>query len=146
MPGLVLTRETCRQQAEAIGPATAAVVGELLEHRPEDRLRSAGRLVRLAEHVGPERLERACARAQVFGAADYPTVKRILAGKLEEEVASDAGGPTGATAPPTFTFARSAAEYAVGVLSGSEATPASEPRRDAGLVGAATRRVLAAAR
>ena len=59
VPGLVLTRENCQQQAEAIGAATAAVVSELLEHRPEDRLRSAGRLVRLAEKVGQERLERA---------------------------------------------------------------------------------------
>jgi len=125
VPGLVLTRESCQQQADAIGPATAAVVGELLEHRPEDRLRSAGRLVRLAEKVGPERLERACARAQVFDAADYPTVKRILAANLEE------GPPTQEEAPAaervgeapgalTFTFARSADEYAVGFLDGSD--------------------------
>ncbi len=117
VPGLVLTRETCQQQAEAIGPATAAVVGELLEHRPEDRLRSAGRLVRLAEKVGPERLERACARAQVFGGTDYPTVKRILAANLEKDAAVDGVGAP--AVPPTFTFARSADEYAVGFLNGS---------------------------
>jgi len=120
VPGLVLTRETCRQQAEAVGPATAAVVSELLAHRPEDRLRSAGRLVRLAEKVGQERLERACARAHAFGGADYPTVKRILAANLdedpppqEEETAERVGGITGAL---TFTFARSADEYAIGFL------------------------------
>ncbi|HEY8745209.1 MAG TPA: IS21 family transposase, partial [Chloroflexota bacterium] len=125
VPGLVLTRESCQQQADAIGPATAAVVGELLEHRPEDRLRSAGRLVRLAEKVGPERLERACARAQVFDAADYPTVKRILAANLEGEPPTQEEAPAAervgeATGTLTFTFARSADEYAVGFLDGSD--------------------------
>ena len=119
VPGLVLTRETCQRQAEAIGPATGAVVGELLAHRPEDRLRSAGRLVRLAEKAGAERLERACARAQAFGAADYPTVKRILRAGLEEAPAPppQETTPTASVAAPAdlpiFTFARPAAEYAV---------------------------------
>lgn len=124
VPGLVLTRETCQQQADAIGPATAAVVAALLEHRPEDRLRSAGRLVRLAEKVGQERLERACTRAQVFGAADYPTVKRILAANLDEELPAQeetvaAAGVSASAVPPTFTFARAADEYAIGVLGNS---------------------------
>ena len=130
VPGLVLTRETCQQQAEAIGPATAAVVSELLEHRPEDRLRSAGRLVRLAEKVGQERLERACARAQIYGGTDYPTVKRILAANLEEEPPAQevtaverVGGTTGAL---TFTFARPADEYAIGFLGGSGAAGAAD--------------------
>ena len=43
VPGLLITRERCREQAGAIGPATAALVEQLLAHRPEDRLRSAGR-------------------------------------------------------------------------------------------------------
>jgi transposase len=119
VPGLVLTRESCQQQAEAIGPATAEVVATLLEHRPEDRLRSAGRLVRLAERVGAERLERACARAHAFGGDDYLTVKRILAAHLDEEAAP--GGAAVGSAPgipATFLFARSAAEYG-GVPSGS---------------------------
>lgn len=77
--GLTLTRQACRAQAAAIGPATAALVETLLAHRPEDRLRSAGRLVRLATHTSPARLEQACARAQAYGATDYPSVKRILA-------------------------------------------------------------------
>jgi transposase len=121
VPGLVLTRETCQQQADAIGPATAAVVSELLGHRPEDRLRSAGRLVRLAGSVGPERLERACARAHAFGGDDYPTVKRILAANLEEEPppqkeTAAAAGVAAPAVPPSFAFARSADEYAIGVL------------------------------
>lgn len=146
VPGLVLTREHCQQQADAIGPATAAVVGDLLEHRPEDRLRSAGRLVHLAERVGPERLERACARARVFGAADYPTVKRILAGNLEEAASPDGGGAAGAATPPTFTFARSADEYAVGPLGVGDAPSAIAPARDPASVGVEARWGLAATR
>lgn len=137
MPGLVLTRETCRQQAEAIGPATAAVVSELLEHRPEDRLRSAGRLVRLVEKVGRARLERACVRAHAFGGDDYPTVKRILAANLEkeppdqiEETAAEAG-VAAAAVPPSFTFARSADEYAVGVLGGGELAATADAKGNA---------------
>jgi transposase len=68
--GLTLSRETCRVQATAMGPATAALVETLLTHRPEDRLRSAGRLLRLAQRTSPTQLEQACARAQAFGAAD----------------------------------------------------------------------------
>jgi len=136
VPGLVLTRETCQQQAEAVGPATAAVVSELLEHRPEDRLRSAGRLVRLAEKVGQERLERACARAQAFGGNDYPTVKRILAANLEgdptaQEEASAAARVGETTGSSTFTFARSADEYGVGVLSGSGSAATADATGDA---------------
>ncbi|MGH7860849.1 MAG: IS21 family transposase [Candidatus Dormibacteraceae bacterium] len=130
IPGLVLTREACQQQADAIGPGTAAVVGELLEHRPEDRLRSAGRLVRLAGSVGPERLERACVRAQAYGGNDYPTVKRILAANLDEDpppaaasAADGVGRPTGAL---TFTFARPADEYALGFLGASEPVGAAD--------------------
>lgn len=134
VPGLVLTRETCQQQAEAIGPATAAVVGELLAHRPEDRLRSAGRLVGLGEKVGQERLERACARAHAFGGDDYPTVKRILAANLDEEppTQEERGASDGVSAPavpPTFTFARAADEYAIGSRDGSGPANAAESQR-----------------
>ena len=47
--GLVSGREACRTQALSIGPATAQVVQQLLEHRPEDRLHVAQRVLRLAE-------------------------------------------------------------------------------------------------
>ncbi len=56
VPNLILTRADCLRQAQAIGPATTALVQDLLAHRPEDRLRSAGRLVRLALRTSPERL------------------------------------------------------------------------------------------
>lgn len=85
LPGLTITRETCRTQAAEVGPATEEVVHRLLDHRPEDRLRSAGRLLRLAERFGPDRLEKACRRALHFGDPTYRTVKRTLERGLEEE-------------------------------------------------------------
>jgi transposase len=125
VPGLLLTRECCQEQAKAMGPATAALVEQLLAHRPEDRLRTAGRLVRLAERASPARLERACARAWAFGSADYPTVKRILLAGLE---GAEPGGlpafpmlpPTPLVAPPPLS-ARATAPV---VLSASTVTPA----------------------
>ena len=53
-------RDTCQQQADALGPATSQVVAELLASRPVDRLRTAGRILRLAEHYTADRLEAAC--------------------------------------------------------------------------------------
>jgi hypothetical protein len=119
VPGLVITRETCQQQAQDIGLQTAALVERLLAHRPEDRLRSAGRVLALAKEAGEERLERACARALAFGNEDYPTVKRILAEGLDAAPALLAlpvnpRPPVGDPAPPlpTFAFVRSGSEFA----------------------------------
>jgi hypothetical protein len=124
VPGLVLTREGCRAQARAIGPAAAALVDELLDHRPEDRLRVAGRLVRLAQTYGPERLERACARARHFGARDYPTLKRILREGLDRApLPAGAATPAGATPDPgggprRYAFVRQASEFVAGLFGG----------------------------
>jgi transposase len=119
VPGLVITRETCQQQAQDIGLQTAALVERLLAHRPEDRLRSAGRILALAKEAGEERLERACARALAFGNEDYPTVKRILAEGLDAEpplVAFPANSTPSysdtASPPPAFAFVRSGSEFA----------------------------------
>jgi transposase len=111
--GLTLSRESCRAQAAAIGPATATVVDALLAHRPEDRLRSAGRLVRLASRSSPERLEQACARAQAFGAVDYPSVKRILAAAadLERLEPCTVTAPAATSSPRAYTFMRHASEF-----------------------------------
>jgi transposase len=109
--GLTISRESCQAQAAVIGPATAALVDTLLAHRPEDRLRSAGRLLRLASRTSPAQLEQACARAQAFGAADYSTVKRILAADQEFQVLGDATGETG-VAPPALVGAASTAPRA----------------------------------
>jgi hypothetical protein len=112
VPGVTLTREGCRLQASDIGPATTQVVDTLLNHRPEDRLRTAGRLLGLAERFGPLRLEAASARAMRFDDASYTTIKRILQQGLDAEEC-----PSLQSAPPAFTFVRSAAEL-VGHLLG----------------------------
>jgi transposase len=134
--GLTLTREACRTQAAAIGPATAALVDTLLEHRPEDRLRSAGRLLRLAATTSPARLEQACARALAFGAGDYPSVKRILAVGLEQS--EQAGVTQRATAPAVvavattvrpYTFMRQASEFVLSLLAGHAASGAGGERQ-----------------
>lgn len=106
--GLVLSRESVLLQADAIGSATRAIVQALLAHRPEDRLRSAGRVVRLAERYGAERVERACARARHFGETDYPAIKRILetgldAAPLHQEESPDAA--------PRYLFVRHVTDF-----------------------------------
>ena len=115
VPGLVASRETCRTQAAAIGPATTELVEGLLAHRPEDRLRVAQRVLRLATQVGAERLERACARALHFGTPDYPTLKRILTAGLEQT-------PVEPPPPPPrgegFRFVRQASEFVAGLWEG----------------------------
>lgn len=113
VPGLVLNRESCRQEAVAIGPATAEVVETLLVHRPEDRLRSAGRLLRLQERVGRVRLEAACRRALHYGEANYVTVKRILEQGLDAQPL-----PAAPESPPARTFLRSAHEFARNLVGG----------------------------
>jgi transposase len=103
--GMVLCREQCRQQAAEIGAATQAVVDALLDHRPEDRLRTAGRLLRLGQRFGPERLEAACRRALRFDDVSYLTIKHILEQGLDGEDV-----PATDTPPPGRVFARAAQE------------------------------------
>jgi transposase len=103
--GLLLTRDTCREQAADIGPATTTVVERLLAHRPEDRLRTAGRVLALRERCGAARLEAACARAVRYEDISYSTIKRILEQGLDQESL-----PETTPAPVARTFARSARE------------------------------------
>jgi len=110
--GLILSRENCRQQADEIGLATRKVIDRLLDHRPEDRLRTAGRLLRLNERFSPERLEAACARALRFDDPSYVTIKRILKQGLDQEELPSIEAP-----PPAETFARAPSEL-VGHLTG----------------------------
>ena len=112
MPGLILSRAGCRQRASEIGPVTRKVVDGLLDHRPEDRLRTAGRLLRLGERFGPQRLEAACARALRFDDPAYITIKRILEQELDAEEL-----PSTEPAPSALAFVRTAAEL-VGHLVG----------------------------
>ena len=115
VPGLLLTRDACRQQASEIGSSTRKVIDDLLDHRPEDRLRTAGRLLRLGDRFGPERLEVACTRALRFDDAAYMTIKRILEQGLDLEEL-----PTIEPPSPAMTFARRASEL-VGHLAGGAA-------------------------
>ncbi|MDQ2742824.1 MAG: IS21 family transposase [Chloroflexota bacterium] len=108
VPGLVLSRESVVRHAARLGPATCAIVQDLLDHRPEDRLRSAGRIVRLSEQYGAERLERACTRSRHFGETDYPAIKRILETGLDAAPLTPAE-PSAAALP--FTFARQVGDF-----------------------------------
>jgi len=115
VPGLILSRDGCRQRAAEIGPATCEVVERLLDHRPEDRLRTAGRLLRLSDRFGSQRLEVACVRALRFDDPAYVTIKHVLEQGLDAEEL-----PVAEPAPLALTFVRTAAEL-VGHLVGGAA-------------------------
>lgn len=76
--GTTLNREECRTMANAIGPATSQIVSMLLDDPAVDRLRTVGRLLRLGERCGDERLEAACQRAIAFGEPSYSICQRQL--------------------------------------------------------------------
>lgn len=99
--GLTLNREECRNTANTIGVATSQIVTTLLDDAAVDRLRTAGRLLRLGERYGDERLEAACQRALQFGEPTYITVKRILVEGLDTETLG-----TPVSQPPAHTFVR----------------------------------------
>lgn len=113
--GLVLSRESVLLQAEVIGAATHAIVQDLVDHRPEDRLRSAGRVVRLAETYGRERLERSCQRARYFGETDYPAIKCILEAGLDA-VALTETEP--AIEPARYAFTRQVTDFVASLVGG----------------------------
>jgi hypothetical protein len=113
---LVITRADCQAQAQAIGPATSEVVGELLANRPVDKLRVAGRLLRLSERYGPARLEQACRRALYFGDGTGSTVRRILEQGLEDAPLSTEAVAVTADRPRIYLFARQAHELATVLL------------------------------
>lgn len=101
----------CRDLARTIGPATFAVVEELLSERPLDRLRSVQALLRLVEQVGRSRLEAACARAQHYGDPSYRRIKEILNAALDQQpLPGPVSGPTAAAETP-YLFQREASEF-----------------------------------
>lgn len=118
VPGLVLNRDDCRVQAASIGPATRAIVERLLIHRPEDRLKVAGRLLRLGTTYGTARLEQACARAEAFGEGEYVAVKRILQGEHDQEPLPVAARAPAPETPRTFTFMRPVGELVAALMGG----------------------------
>lgn len=114
LPGWLLNREACREEAETIGPATHQVVTTLLGDPVLDRLPTVGRLLRLRARFGDDRLEAACQRALRFDDPTYQTVKRILAEGLDEVVA-DAPSPPRSTAR---AFVRGMADLVGSALGG----------------------------
>ncbi len=105
VPGLTLSRESSRQEAEAIGPATLQVVQALLDDPVLDRLPTVGRLLKLRQVYSDERLEAACARALSFDDPSYKTVKGILKKGLDREPA-----PEATACSPATSFVRPLAE------------------------------------
>lgn len=104
--GLFLDRQHCQTAAADIGPATSQIVNGLLNDPVLNRLRTAGRLLKLRERYGDQRLEAACDKALEYDEPAYATVKRILAGGLESNRLSTQPLLT----QPARTFARTAGE------------------------------------
>lgn len=101
LPGLERTRESCLAQAEALGPAVYQVVADILADPVLDRVHQAGRLVRLSEKYGGQRLNDACQRALDYGDPAYKTVKNILKHNLDQQEA-----PIPVQLPAVRTFSR----------------------------------------
>jgi transposase len=74
-----------RQQASLIGPSAREAVDTLLGEHALHHLRQCQGILRLKEKYNPERLERACARANAFGDSGYRTVKTILERELDKQ-------------------------------------------------------------
>jgi len=79
----------CREAAERIGSACAALIEALFADRVLDNLRAAQGILRLGKTCGAARLEAACARALSFGSPRYRTVKTILAKGLDQQSSED---------------------------------------------------------
>lgn len=112
---LLTTRATCQARAQALGPATAQVVGDLLASRPVDKTRTAMRLLKLAETYTPARVEAACVRGLAFGDVRLITLKQILAQRLDELVLPLRPAPPA----ESLQFARSASELTETILGGT---------------------------
>jgi transposase len=83
------TIDRIRQNARAIGPATAALCELILEQRPhpEQGFRACLGIVRLAAPYSAQRLEAAAELAIEIGARTYGSVKSILDNKLDRRPA-----------------------------------------------------------
>jgi transposase len=73
--------------AEKTGPSTAKLASEVMAFRahPEQGFRSCLGIIRLGGRFGPERLERACARALTVKAHSYRSVESILKTGLDQK-------------------------------------------------------------
>jgi transposase len=110
VPGLIQDADSLLAAAETVGPAVLQIVQTFLDDPILYRIPTAGRLVRLKNRYGAERLEAAARRALWFEDPSYKTIKRILVQGLDQ-----AEAPLPVRLPPATTFARSAGEL-VGVL------------------------------
>jgi len=81
------THERMRRQADATGPATAALIETIMRSRkhPEQGFRSCVGILRLAKSYGPERLEAAAERALAIGAHSYTSLASILKSGLDRK-------------------------------------------------------------
>ena len=91
------TPTVCQQRAQALGPATAALVDPLLATRTRQHLREVQALLRLAERYPAVRLECACQRATAVGDGRLRTVRGLLEQGVEAAVDSPAGEGAGTT-------------------------------------------------
>ena len=80
----------CRHAAQQVGPACAAVVGDLLAVNALFRLRAAQGVLGLRDKHTPARLEAACAKAIAVGDPSYRTIKGILIAGTETTDSIDA--------------------------------------------------------
>jgi Mu transposase, C-terminal domain len=83
------TPQVCQQRAQAVGPATAALVAPLLATRTLHHLREVQALLRLAERYPTAQLEGACQRASAVGDARLRTVRGLLEQGREQPEAED---------------------------------------------------------
>ena len=116
LPGWSLSREECIEKATGIGVAASQIVERLLSDPILDRMRTAGRLLRLVERFPIARVEAACARALHFEEVSYTTVKRILQQGLDQK--EEVSAPTTLLPSAEFVFARSVEEIFGGQVGG----------------------------
>ncbi len=106
---LLKTPQYCLKIAARIGSNTYQVVVTLLADRPLDRLRSVQAILGLADNVGENRLEAACARALYYGDPHYRRIKDILNAALDRDPLPNQAVPL--SRQQTFTFSRTPQEF-----------------------------------
>jgi transposase len=82
---MVQTRSWCKEKASQIGMKCRAVVDQLLDNGPLDKLRSVQGILRLTDRFPSCRVEKACARALHFGDPSGRRIKSILFSGLDLE-------------------------------------------------------------
>ena len=115
LAGFLATPVRVREQAQAVGPATAELIERLLAEKPVDRLRAAQGILNLTQRYTPARVEAACRRALFCNEASYRAVRNILKQSLETTpLPPEAATPQGPV-PKTALFARPVLEIAAGL-------------------------------